>query len=171
MGGSEPENLDQEIEEFMYLDRKRSSSGLSPTELRRWISLKRVMSKRASGSAPDGTERRESVRVPTHLSVSFGNASALGESLMMNLSRGGVFLATDQSCEIGTTLELRIHLEDTDDEIVVSAKVVSLNMRPDVPGPQRGMGLAFLDMPLGVRDRIETLYEQKLKEAAASERD
>lgn len=161
---------DSELDEFLYLDRKRSDSGLSPTELRRWIQLKRAVSKRASGgagSAPGGNERRESVRVPTHYSVNFGNARQLGECLMMNLSRGGVFVSTDSPCEIGTTLELRIHVDESGDELVVPAKVVSVNMRPDVPGPQRGMGLAFLDMSPCARDRVETLYEQKLKEAAS----
>jgi Tfp pilus assembly protein PilZ len=32
---------------------------------------------------------------------------------MTNLSRGGVFIATQQPAEIGTRLELQLHIEET----------------------------------------------------------
>jgi Tfp pilus assembly protein PilZ len=105
---------------------------------------------------------------------------------MTNLSRGGVFIATDRPAEIGTRLELRIHIEDTGEEIArlelrihiedtgeeidVPGQVVSQNVGPNFESGQCGMGLRFLEMKPEVGRKVEALYERKLKEAAERKR-
>ena len=159
-----------QFRQFLYLDRKRAAEGLSPSELRRWLKLKRILNQKFSpNTSYERAERRESVRVPVRLRVSFTNLGELGASLMTNLSRGGVFIATDQPAEIGTRLELRLHIEDTGEEINVPGEVVSQNMGPNFESGQSGMGLRFLEMKPEVARKVEALYERKLKEAAERE--
>ena len=88
---------------------------------------------------------------------------------MMNLSRGGFFVATDRPAEIGTRLELRLHIEDSSEEIDVPAEVVSRNVGPNLASGQSGMGLRFLEMKPEVAGKVQALYERKLEEAALRE--
>jgi uncharacterized protein (TIGR02266 family) len=151
----------------MHLDRKRSDGGLLPSELRRWIELKRALDQQlSSGSGYAGAERRTSVRVPARTQVSFGSSDELGASLMTNLSRGGLFVVTDKPAEMGTRLELCIHLEDSEEDLVVSTLVASVGPRPDADVLQYGMGLRFDELKPEVEKRISELYERKLREAA-----
>ena len=100
--------------EYIHLERKRTSKGLSPRELQRWTALKRVLGKEFSpGLSDEKADQRGSVRIPTRLAVAFRSSGELRSSLMTNLSRGGVFIATEQPVEIGTHLELQLRIEET----------------------------------------------------------
>jgi len=152
---------------FLHLDRKRAAQGLSPTELQRWLKLKRILDRKFSPNTRyGGVERRASLRVPVKLLVSFADLGELEKSLMTNLSRGGVFIATDRPAEIGTRLELRLHIEDSGEEIDVPGEVVSRNVGPDFESGRSGMGLRFLEMEPETARKVEALYERKLGEAA-----
>ncbi len=153
--------------EFAQLDKKRARDGLSPEELRRWTALKRLMERKFSpGLHGKNADRRESVRVPTRLAVQFGSLGELQQSLMTNLSRGGVFITTDHLVEIGTRLELRLAIGKRGKELVIPAEVVSNNVGPRFEKGQRGMGLHFLDLEAEVKAEIEELYEKTLKDLA-----
>jgi uncharacterized protein (TIGR02266 family) len=171
MGGSLVDDFCTQFRQFLYLDRKRAAERLSPSELRRWLKLKRILNQEFSpNTSYERAERRESVRVPVRLRISFTDLGELRGSLMTNLSRGGVFIATDRPAEIGTRLELRIHIEDTGEEIDVPGQVVSQNVGPNFESGQCGMGLRFLEMKPEVGRKVEALYERKLKEAAERKR-
>ena len=153
--------------QFLFLDRKRADVGLTPTELRRWIKLKRILNQEFSpGTSYEQVDRRDSVRVPTRLQVGFSGSRALRACLMTNISRGGIFVSTDTPAEIGTRLELVIEIEDSGEHILVPAEVISVNARLDTASPQQGMGLRFLEMKSDVKQKVDELYERKLKEAA-----
>ncbi len=161
------DELNAQFRQFLYLDRKRAAEGLSSSELRRWMKLNRILNQRFSpNTSYEEAERRESVRVPVRLRVSFRNQGELSGSLITNLSRGGVFVATDRPAEIGTRLELRLHIEESGEEIDVPAAVVSQNVGPNLESECSGMGLRFLEMKPEVAQQIEALYERKLREAA-----
>jgi uncharacterized protein (TIGR02266 family) len=152
---------------FLYLDRKGASEGLSPSELQRWLHLKRMLDQKFSpNTSYEEADRRKSLRVPAKLRVSFTDLGELKASLMINLSRGGVFVATDRPAEIGTRLELRLHIEESGEEIDVPAAVVFRNVGPNLGSGQSGMGLRFLEMKPEVARKIQALYERKLEEAA-----
>ena len=161
------DDLQTRFRQFLHLDRKRADAGLTPTELRRWMKLKRILNQEFSpGISYERVDRRESVRVPTRLAVGFSDSQELRDCLMTNLSRGGLFISTNAPAEIGTRLELKIEIEDSGENIRVPAEVVSVNARPDAAAPQRGMGMRFLEMKPEVREKIAELYERKLREAA-----
>jgi uncharacterized protein (TIGR02266 family) len=152
--------------EFMRLDRKRAHPGLTTSELERWQLLKSRLGRTFSPElSRRRSDQRRSVRVPTRLEVRFRSDSELGASLMTNLSRGGLFLVTEHPAEIGTRLQLLIQLEGGGEEIEVSAEVVSQGVGPDLRADQRGMGLAFLDMPEESRRHIDELYERHFQRA------
>jgi len=157
--------------QFLFLDRKRSSDGLTPTELRRWMKLKRFLNQEFSpGTSFERADRRESVRVPTRLRVCFGSEGELRDSLMTNLSRGGLFVETPEPADIGTFIELRLQIDETGEALEVSGKVVSQNVGPGFQSGSKGMGIRFLEMKPDAARKIDELYERRLKEAAARRR-
>jgi len=151
---------------FLHLDRKRKQGGLTPGELRRWMKLKRLLNQEFTTDGDlENLERRESVRVPARVAVSFHDVGALKECLMTNVSRGGVFIATDDALEIGTRFCLRIELEKSGETIEAPVEVVSLNARPDRGTFEHGMGVRFCEMNPQARAKIDELYELVLQQA------
>ena len=156
--------------EYLYLERKRSREGLSTAELRRWTTLKRLLGRTFSPELRDeAADRRSSLRVPAKMRVRFASLGELRESLMTNLSRGGLFLATDELLELGTRVMLHIDVGDAGRALEVPAEVVSQNVGPQLTR-QRGIGLRFLDMDDATRREIDRLYELRLEEAAGPAR-
>jgi uncharacterized protein (TIGR02266 family) len=140
--------------------------GLTPRELQRWMLLKRTLNQQfAPGADAEKVHRRESLRVPARVGVSFRSLGELRECLMTNLSRGGLFVATDSPLEIGTRFELRIEMEKTGEIIEVPVEVVSQNARPDRGTFEPGIGVQFCEMPPAVRAKLDKLYEIVLKQA------
>ncbi len=153
--------------EFARLDKKRARNGLSPQELQRWTALKRLLAKKFSpGLGEKSADQRASVRVPTQLAVQFGSVGELQQSLMTNLSRGGVYIVTDHLVEIGTSFELRLAIGERGRQLVIPVEVVSHNIGPRFEKGQRGMGLRFLDLEPGVKAEVDELYEKALKDQA-----
>jgi uncharacterized protein (TIGR02266 family) len=151
---------------FLYLDRKRTRGPLTPAELRRWLKLKRILNREFTPERnSEGLDSRQSVRVPAQVGVSFRDLGELRECLMSNVSRGGVFIVTDDALDIGTRFELRIQLEKTGESIDVPVEVVSQNARPDRATFEPGMGLRFCEMTPEAREKIDELYELVLAQA------
>lgn len=148
--------------EYARLDRMRKT-GLTPTEQHRWSQLKRLLNQHFSpGLPPSRADQRESVRVPARIKVWFASDGALAQSLMTNLSRRGVFVETDHPLEIGSELELRIHVESSQRELVVPAVVVSHGIGPKL-GVKRGMGLRLGDLDPATDAQFTELYERVVK--------
>ena len=154
---------------FVFLDRKRMREGLTPAELSRWTALKRELARELSdGYDDERADQRASVRVPMKLRVSFASMGELGQALITNLSRGGLFVATDHGLELGTRVVLRLHVEEAGKGIEVQAEVVSRNLGPR-GDPRRGLGLRFVEAEGPLRKELDALYERAL-EAAVSRR-
>jgi len=146
--------------EFMHLDRKRIGEGLTPLEYQRWRALSFELGTRFSKGPPkSGSERRESVRVPTRLKVSFESPDAVSQALMTNLSRGGLFVNTAFPAEPGTRLELKLLIESTGETLQVPVEVVSNNVGEGFMTGQLGMGVRFLPMPHDLRKQLDDFYE------------
>lgn len=146
---------------YLYLERKSSDEGLSPAELQQLVQLKRSLSRDFSpGLAEHHSDARSSVRVPTRLAVSFNSFGALQECLMTNLSRGGLFVATDHLVDIGTRLLLRVVLQETGEQIEIPAEVTSHNLSPRMDHPVHGMGMRFLELRPDVQKQVDELYER-----------
>ncbi len=155
---------------FVFLDRKQAREGLSPSELVRWTALKRELAREFSGDADtQRAHQRSSLRLPTKLRVSFASLGALGQALITNLSRGGVFIATDHLLEIGTRVTLRLHVDQPGKDVEAQAEVVSQNLGPR-GDPKRGIGLRFVDAEPAVRHELDPLYERALEAAGIGPR-
>lgn len=150
--------------EYARLDRQRSREGLCPAELERWTQLKRLLSRRFSPDLPDRRlDQRSSLRVPTRLAVALRTSRELHGCLMTNVSRGGLFVATEQPAPIGTRLTLYLQIEETSERVEVPAEVASVDVGPDLASEQRGMGLRFLEMDGKTRAKIDAFYESRLR--------
>lgn len=156
-----------QFREYIRLDRKHRSGGLTPTELERWTLLKRSLGRKFSpGLSDEDADQRSSVRVPAQLRVDFPSIAELRGKLMTNLSRGGLFVATTHLLDIGTRVTLHINIESSDERLEIPAEVVSQNVGPEYEPEPPGMGLQFLDMDAAAKRRLEELYEETLHAAA-----
>ena len=81
--------------------------------------------------------------------VQFRNASSFLVAYSVNLSRGGVFLETDEPLAVGSPITLQLEVPDVGPSIV-SGRVTWRREQPDIEGPV-GIGVEFDDMvdPLG----------------------
>lgn len=164
-------DFNQQFRHYVLLDRKRKDMGLTPTELRRWMKLKRILNQEFSPADDfEGLERRESVRLPARVRASFRDVGEFQECLMMNLSRGGLFIATDSPLEIGASFELRITLEESGEDLDVPVEVVSHNARPDRATFEPGMGVRFCNLDDAMRAKVDHFYDGKLQEAGRAVR-
>lgn len=154
---------------YMALERKRRSEVLGPAELRRWMQLKRLLNTHLQpGLEPGRADRRESVRIPTRVQVSFESYGEVRQCLMTRLSRGGLFIACDDPLPIGEKVELRIRIDPKHELLDAPGEVVSLNLGPDAASPQRGMGVRFTSLCPEKRREIDELYHRALEDAAES---
>ena len=152
--------------EFMRLERKRGKEGLSVAELQQWTGLKQALSQRLQPDLKNQHgARRESVRVPVRLDVSFASYGEIRESLMTNLSRGGLFVATESPLDIGTKIQLTIRLRALERPLEVMTEVVSQNLGHDLRREAAGMGLRFMDLSPAQQQLIDDLYEISAREA------
>lgn len=156
-----------QFREYIRLDRKQASGGLTPAELERWTRLKRSLGRRFSpGLSDEQLDRRSSVRVPVQLRVDFPSIAELRGKLMTNVSRGGLFVASTHLLDIGTRVTLHIAIESSGERLEIPAEVVSQNVGPEYQPDPPGMGMQFLDMDDAVRRRFDEFYEETLQAAA-----
>jgi uncharacterized protein (TIGR02266 family) len=152
--------------EFIRLDRKHRSEGLTSAEIERWTRLKRRFAQQFTPDLSDErADERTSVRVPTRLRVDFSSVAELRNQRMTNISRGGLFVATTHLLDIGTRVTLSLGVGPGGERLEVPAEVVSHNVGPRFATDPAGMGLRFLDMPPSTQQAIEALYETSLKQA------
>jgi uncharacterized protein (TIGR02266 family) len=164
MGG----DLQTIFREFMRLDRRRVQSSLTVAEFKRWSEYKGFLNHKLQ-PASDETKslRRESLRIPISLDVSYENCDEIGEFLMTNLSRGGIFVASDQLLEVGTKLGLRIRVREMAQPIELEAEVVSHNVGRDLLVQESGMGLRFVNLTDFQKLLIDELYQRSASQAVS----
>ncbi len=163
-------NMPALFREYMTLDRRRASEeGISVPDYQRWVQLKRMLNSHFQpGVQASHTDRRESVRVPTRLRVGFHSYGEIRESLMTNVSRGGVFISTPDPLPLGATLRLQIRIEESDEVMDVEAEVVSHNTGPGLITEQLGMGIKFINLSADEEKAVDNLYERSMRRAVES---
>jgi len=161
-------NMPGLFREYIALDKRRGSpDGLSVVELRRWTELKGMLSKRFQPGAKKGggADQRTSVRVPVNLRMGFESYGEIRDSLMTNLSRGGLFIATNQPLPLSSVINLRLRIEESQQEIEVEAEVVALNSGPSLKTEERGMGVKFVRLTPEQAKGVDELYERSVQRA------
>ena len=151
--------LQQMFREYAHLDRKRTTSGVTPQEYQRWLALKAQLARTFSKGPPGGgAERRDLIRVPTRMKVSFQTNEGVARAVMTNLSRGGLFINTAFPAPLGTRLELALRIDSTGEELHIPAEVVSQNVGGGYDTQNLGMGVRFLALTPPVRKKIDEIY-------------
>ena len=158
-------NMPAVFREYRRLDQLRGSSGLSVEELERWTQLKRILTSHFTPAAgPKIAAKRTSLRVPTQLRVSFDSSGELQECLMTNISRGGVFIATNDPLEVGSVIRLRIGIEDTGRILELEGSVAVVNAGADLCSNERGMGIRFTELTEEQEALVQQIYGRALDE-------
>ncbi len=151
---------------YMSLESRRKSSSLSVVELEEWSELKEILNTHFQpGVSKEHAAQRDSIRVPTHLNVSFESYGEIREVLMTNLSRGGIFVASDRPLPIGTKVRVKIRVEESGNVINVPGEVVSQNIGADLVTEERGMGLRFVGLNPSQKKVVDALYQKALQGA------
>jgi type IV pilus assembly protein PilZ len=97
-------------------------------------------------------------RVPFCVRVQFRNASSLLVAYSVNLSRGGVFLETEEPVAIGSDVTLQLEVPRAG-PVLLSGRVSWRRGRPDKDGPV-GIGVEFEDMVDTLGELIDSLVTQ-----------
>lgn len=93
-----------------------------------------------------GPAKRSTRRVPCNLSVSFRDGEKIYESETLNISNGGILIATDHPLDIGTHIDLTLELPSTPKPITAVGKVAWIARAPnatDGAGGSVGVGIKF----------------------------
>ena len=158
-------NLPAVFREYKRLERIRDEEGLSLDDHERWTALKRILTEHfRPGSGRAIADKQASLRVPARLRVEFGDRGALRECLMTNISRGGVFIATDDPLPIGTSLALRILVGGTGGTLELAGEVVSVNTGADLKTSVNGMGVSFSVSSDADAALVKDLYRKAMTE-------
>ena len=92
----------------------------------------------------DGTVRRDK-RCPVKLKVTYPSTQEFQSDYTKNISRGGLFVMTSNPPELGTKVDINLHLPELADPINIIGEVVH-SQDPGHGGDDPGVGLKFLDM-------------------------
>jgi len=102
-------------------------------------------------------EHRQFDRSAAIIKVNYSTHGALKMDYAQNISRGGLFLASNGSFEMGQDIELQLNTSGMRAPIGVPGKVRWIGERGTPP--VRGIGVQFLLDDPEVRDRIEQMIE------------
>jgi len=159
--------LSQLVAEFVPLNRRRLAGNppLTVIDLQRWSELRELLAYEFGNTTPIGASVERALRVPSHLKVSYGEEGA--ESVLSNLSEGGVFVCCEKPLPAGTPLRLEIDPGHGESPIQVDA-VVAWNRELANRDGQAGIGVAFQELGAAEASAIGQLVERALHELAGS---
>jgi uncharacterized protein (TIGR02266 family) len=138
-----------------YRQRMRANDALSEEEEDDFEDLADLIGlfiERKAGERPGielqgtGQKRRGALRLPMKLEVTLTGASDLRECMALNISEGGLFLATaGQPLPTGTDIDLGLYLEEDQTHLELTGTVQWLSTGNEGVLPQ-GMGIRFVDL-------------------------
>ncbi len=112
--------------------------------------------------------RRQHPRYPVNLTVDFTTREAFVGNHVSNLSRGGLFIATDSPLPVHSELDLELTLPQRDERIRARGRVIwNYDIRRGTSRVVPGMGIKFLDMSTADNRRL-TDYLATLAVASAN---
>jgi uncharacterized protein (TIGR02266 family) len=101
------------------------------------------------------TDGREHERAPYRVHVEFRTASSFLVAYSVNLSRGGLFLETEEDLPTGSVIELDFRVPGTD--TIGLNGIVTWRRPPDSPEGPPGLGIEFQDVSPSLGAAIDTL--------------
>ncbi len=96
----------------------------------------------SASPAPSGPARRSTRRVPCNISMRVAGGGGTHTSKTLDISHGGIFLATDEALEIGTRLEMTFQIPGNE-HVVSAVGKVAWQGGGGVDGGRAGVGVKF----------------------------
>jgi uncharacterized protein (TIGR02266 family) len=137
---------------------------LAPTPLPATASAPRPSHKPLKYGIDDflGLERRAEDRIEAKVKVTFDNVGMFTDHKLVNLSMGGVFIASTQVLNIGSRVDLTFKFDGTSTEIKTQGTVVYENTGND-PRNAHGFGVRFGRLENGDRQFIQEFIQDALR--------
>jgi type IV pilus assembly protein PilZ len=110
----------------------------------------------------EGTNHRGFPRHPVTLEVRFRTARDFVLEHASNISRGGIFIQTDDPPPLETAVQVEIQLPDEPAPVTTNGVVVHRQLA--VGGKIPGAGVQFVDGSDGFRERIDRYMDSLLKQ-------
>ena len=107
-------------------------------------------------------ERREHPRAVVKIEIEFKHTIDFVSSYMLNISKGGLFIKTDEALPLDTIVFLRFTLPDDNKPIETAGKVVWCNTRKEKGYFPNGMGIKFLKLHSNDAEKIKIFVDEHL---------
>jgi uncharacterized protein (TIGR02266 family) len=104
-------------------------------------------------------ERRVHPRLPICLPVQYKSTSDFYVDYALDISHGGMFVATEEKIEVGTPISVRFAIPEMEYPFEASGVVVRTAVKPN-----EGVGIRFDPLSKNARDIIEQLWQSKIRE-------
>src|SRR5258708_37267644 len=121
------------------------------------------------GSGRAGGPGDRARRVQATFKVSYGTVDQLLDAYSSDLSKGGMFLTTDQFLPVNAVIRVNLELGEGSVEIPVICRVVYVRDAAAARsvGKPSGMGIEFLDMTAESLRLIEAYIAERIAESDA----
>jgi len=107
-------------------------------------------------------ERREHPRAVVQIEIEFKHTIDFVTSYMLNISKGGLFIKTDEALPLDTIVFLRFTLPGDTKLIETEGKVVWCNTKKEKGYFPRGMGIKFLRLNPADAEKIKIFVDEHL---------
>ena len=112
-------------------------------------------------------ERRGTLRAQLQFDVEYTQARTTAHGTCLNLSKEGMFIATERPIAPGKEVVLRFTLPGRSDPLSVRAQVAWMSGEKQDPTVVKGIGVKFLDLDASMASAIGTLVDKLCAEASA----
>lgn len=117
-----------------------------------------------AGKKYSGADRRQHPRKDIDIEIVYSSLDTFFYDYAVNISRGGMFIRTENPLHVGSNIKLRFSLPDSDRLIETRGKVVHTVSGKRRKSEPHGMGIMFEEIKDEDRDLIEALWERSIKE-------
>jgi len=113
-------------------------------------------------------EKRKHPRMPVMIPVEYSDLTDFFVDYAVDISGGGMFIATGKDIEPGTRVEIKFFIPGCDSPFVATGKVVRKGSPPrEVDGediPATGIGIQFDPLPEASREIVNRLWKENLSQ-------
>lgn len=104
-----------------------------------------------------GAERRKSSREALVVRLEYQTVDELFSDFTSNINEGGVFVESENPCELGTSVNLQFRLPGSEEPVTASGIVVHVTDGDEDGMP--GMGIEFEALDASARQRVNDLVK------------
>jgi uncharacterized protein (TIGR02266 family) len=112
-------------------------------------------------------EKREHPRAVVKFEIEYKHTIDFVTSYMLNISKGGLFIKTDEALPLDTIVFLRFTMPGDTKPIETAGKVVWCNAREEKGYFPRGMGIKFLKLNSDDAGKIKKFVDEHLAQIQA----